>query len=194
MLCLLSLVHCISDFRNRTFLYVMASHTGPTRFLGAAKGRRGSGFGTSEFHPCFLWLWWPPLAKTYCVRWGGLQASAKRPGRRSAPPCLVLNQKLLARLLHAGQPFLPQVEEFKHLGILFISQGRVECEIDRLIAASAAKIEVLHQSVWVKRVMSHQVKLLIYRSVYVLTLTYGLEFWIITKRMRSQIQSTEISF
>jgi len=34
----------------------------------------------------------------------------------------------------------------------------------------------------------------IYRSIYVPTLTYGHKLWVVTERMRSQIQAAEISF
>ncbi len=33
--------------------------------------------------------------------------------------------------LQVGGEFLPQVEEFKYLGVLFTSEGRMEREIDR---------------------------------------------------------------
>lgn len=36
-------------------------------------------------------------------------------------------------LLQVGNESLPQVKEFKHLGILFISEGTIACEIDRRI-------------------------------------------------------------
>ncbi|MED6290912.1 hypothetical protein CHARACLAT_018247 [Characodon lateralis] len=32
------------------------------------------------------WSCWPPLAKTYSMRWGGSQLSVKRLERDSAPP------------------------------------------------------------------------------------------------------------
>ena len=37
-------------------------------------------------------------------------------------------------------------------------------------------------------------KISIYQSLYVLTLTYGHELWVVTKRMRSQVQRAEMSF
>ena len=37
-------------------------------------------------------------------------------------------------------------------------------------------------------------KLSIYRSIYVPTVTYGHEFWVVNERMRLRIQAAEISF
>ncbi|TWW62329.1 R2 Retrovirus-related Pol polyprotein from type I retrotransposable element [Takifugu flavidus] len=46
---------------------------------------------------------------------------------------MVLTWKRVECLLRVGEEVLPQVEEFKYLGILFTSEGRMEREIDRRI-------------------------------------------------------------
>ena len=46
----------------------------------------------------------------------------------------------------------------------------------------------------VKKELSREAKLLIYRSIYVPTLTYGHELWVMTERTRSRIQAAEMSF
>ena len=89
---------------------------------------------------------------------------------------------------------MPQVEEFKYLVVLFTSEGRMEREIDRWIGAVAAVMWSLYCSVVVKRELSQKAKLSIYQSVYVPTLTYGHELWVMTERIRSQIQAAEMSF
>ena len=89
---------------------------------------------------------------------------------------------------------LPQAKEFKYLGVLFTSEGKVEREIDRRIGAAAAVKQALHRSVLVKRELSRKAKLSIYWSVYVPTLTYGHELWVVTERTRSRIQAAEMSF
>ena len=66
-------------------------------------------------------------------------------------------------------------------------------ETDRLIAAASALMWMLNQSVG-KRELNQKAKLLIYRSMYVQTLTYGHELWVVTKRIRSQIQAADFSF
>ena len=46
----------------------------------------------------------------------------------------------------------------------------------------------------VKKELSQKAKLSIYRSIYVPTLTYGHELWVVTKRTRSRIQAAEMGF
>ncbi|KAI3366424.1 hypothetical protein L3Q82_000466 [Scortum barcoo] len=45
---------------------------------------------------------------------------------------MVLDRKRVACPLRVGGEVLPQVEEFKYLGVLFTSEGKMEREIDRL--------------------------------------------------------------
>ncbi|KAL1259228.1 hypothetical protein QQF64_009805 [Cirrhinus molitorella] len=65
----------------------------------------------------------------------------------------------------------------------------MEREIGRRIGASAAAMQSMYQSVVVKKELSLRAKLSIYRSIYVPTLTYGHEVWILTERTRSRIQA-----
>jgi len=44
-----------------------------------------------------------------------------------------------------GDEILPQVEEFKYLGVLFTSEGRMEREIDRRIGAASAVMRTLYR-------------------------------------------------
>ncbi|TWW82356.1 hypothetical protein D4764_01G0021710 [Takifugu flavidus] len=93
-------------------------------------------------------------------------------------------------LKNAGNPrdmrrfqeeILPQVEEFKYLGVLFMSEGRMEQEIDRQIRITADSAPVRRGEE-------------IYRSIFVPTLTYGHELWVMTERTRSRVQAAEMSF
>ncbi|TWW73564.1 hypothetical protein D4764_15G0009580 [Takifugu flavidus] len=95
-------------------------------------------------------------------------------------------------LLRVGEEVLPQVEEFKYLGILFTNEGRMEREIDRRIGAASAVMQALNRSVMVKKELSRKAKLSIYWSIYVLT--YGHQCWVMTERTRSRIQAAEMSF
>ncbi|TWW77036.1 hypothetical protein D4764_12G0004260 [Takifugu flavidus] len=88
-------------------------------------------------------------------------AACKAAGRRistSKSEAMVLNWKKVACLLRVKEDILPQVEEFKYLGVLFTSEGRMEQEIDRRIAAASAVMRTLHQSVVVKRELSQKVQ------------------------------------
>ena len=93
---------------------------------------------------------------------------------------MVLNRKRVECTLRVGDEILPQVEEFKYLGVLFTSEGRMEREIDRRIVAASA---VMHGFIVVKRELS------IYQSIYVPALTYGHEIWVVTERTRSRVQA-----
>ena len=107
---------------------------------------------------------------------------------------MVLNRKRVECTLRDGDEILPQVEEFKYLGVLFTSEGRMEWEIDRRIGAASAVMRTLHGSVVVKRELSRKAKLSIYQSIYVPALTYGHELWVMTERTRSRVQAAEMSF
>ena len=69
---------------------------------------------------------------------------------------------------------LPQGKEFKYLGVLLMSEGKMEREMDRQIGAALALLQALYRSVVVKD-LSLKAKLSIYRLIYVPTLTYGHE-------------------
>ncbi|KAK3532460.1 hypothetical protein QTP86_018448, partial [Hemibagrus guttatus] len=100
----------------------------------------------------------------------------------SKSEAMVLDRKKVACTLQVGGEVLPQVEEFKYLGVLFTSEGRMDREIDRWIGAAAAVMRSMYRSVVVKKELSRKAKLSIYQSIYAPTLTYGHELWVMTER------------
>ncbi|TWW59340.1 hypothetical protein D4764_06G0008700 [Takifugu flavidus] len=112
----------------------------------------------------------------------------------SKSEAMVLNRKKVECLLRVKEEILPQVEKFKYLGVLFTSEGRMEQEIDRRIGAASAVMRTLHWSVVVKRELSRKAKLSVYWLIFVPTLTYGHELWVMTERTRSRVQAAEMSF
>ncbi|TWW77646.1 hypothetical protein D4764_12G0010360 [Takifugu flavidus] len=112
----------------------------------------------------------------------------------SKSEAMVLNRKKVECLLWVKEETLPQMEEFKYLGVLLTSEGRMEQEIDRRIGAASAVMRTLHWSVVVKRKLSRKAKFSIYWLIFVPTLTYGHELWVMTERTRSQVQAAEMSF
>ncbi|KAK3540421.1 hypothetical protein QTP70_030962, partial [Hemibagrus guttatus] len=112
----------------------------------------------------------------------------------SKSEAMVLNRKKVACTLQVGGKVLPQVEEFKYLGVLFTSEGKMDREIDRRIGAATAVMRSMYRSVVVKKELSRKAKLSIYQSIYIPTLTYGHELWVMTERVRSRIQAAEMSF
>ncbi|KAK3523662.1 hypothetical protein QTP70_006725 [Hemibagrus guttatus] len=128
---------------------------------------------------------------------GRFAAECEAAGMRvstSKSEAMVLDRKKVACTLQVGGEVLPQVEEFKYLGVLFMSEGRMDHEIDRQIGAAAAVMWSMYRSVVVKKELSRKAKLSIYQSIYVPTLTYGHELWVMTERVRSWIQAAEMSF
>ncbi|KAF7656129.1 hypothetical protein LDENG_00046000, partial [Lucifuga dentata] len=75
-----------------------------------------------------------------------------------------------------------------------MSEGKMECEIDRWIGAASEVLWTLYWTVVVKRELSQKARLTIYQSIYVPILTYGHELWVMTKRTRSRIQAAEMRF
>ena len=107
---------------------------------------------------------------------------------------MVLSRKPMDCLLRVGNEFLPQVKEVKYLGILFSSEGTRECEMGRRIRAAGAVLRLLCRTMVMKRELSQKAKLSIYRSIFIPTLTYGHEGWVMTERTRSRIQAAKMGF
>ncbi|KAI3363640.1 hypothetical protein L3Q82_001272 [Scortum barcoo] len=103
----------------------------------------------------------------------------------SKSEAMVLDRKRVVCPLRVSGEVLPQVEEFKYLGVLFTSEGKMEREIDRRIGAASAVMRSVYRTVVVKKELSRKAKLSIYRSIYAPTLTYGHELWVMTERTRS---------
>ncbi|KAK3518521.1 hypothetical protein QTP70_001509 [Hemibagrus guttatus] len=125
---------------------------------------------------------------------GRFAAECEAAGMRvstSKSEAMVLDWEKVACTLQVGGEFLPQVEEFKYL---VMSEGRMDREIDRRIGAAAAVMRSMYRFVVVKNELSRKAKLSIYQSIYVPTLTYGHELWVMTERIRSRIQAAEMSF
>lgn len=66
--------------------------------------------------------------------------------------------------------------------------------MDRRFGAVSVVMQVLYQTVAMKKELGHKVKLSIYQSIYVLTLTYGCELLVLTERIGSRIQAAEMRF
>ena len=68
-----------------------------------------------------------------------------------------LNQKRVDCLLQVGGESLFQVEEFKYLGIMFMSEGKMD--LDKRIGAASAMMQTPKRSVVVKRELCQKAKL-----------------------------------
>ena len=97
-------------------------------------------------------------------------------------------------VLQVNGATLKQVEKFKYLGVAFTSDGRQDEELDTRIGKASAVIRALHYWVVMKRELSKKAKLSIFKAVFVPILTYGHASWVMTKRVRSQVQASEMRF
>ncbi len=86
---------------------------------------------------------------------------------------MVLCWKMVNCTLWFGSELLPHVKEFKYLWVLFTSEGKMD-----------VVLWALYCTVVVKGVLRWKAKLSIYQLIYFLTLTFGHELWVETKRMR----------
>ncbi|XP_058251558.1 uncharacterized protein LOC131356504 [Hemibagrus wyckioides] len=122
---------------------------------------------------------------------GWFAASCESAGMRistSKSMAMVLDRKKVVCPLHVGWVFLPQVEEFKYLGVLFTSQGRMEWEIDRWVGAAAAAMQSVYRSVVLNKELS------LGSTLSLPILTYGHELWVMTEKTKSRIRAAEMSF
>lgn len=93
-----------------------------------------------------------------------------------------------------GEELLTQVNDFKFLGILFISEGKMEQVIIRWIGLMSAVVWILYWSIEVKGELNQEAKLSICRSIYISSLTCCHQLQVGTERMRSWLQVAKMSF
>ena len=99
-------------------------------------------------------------------------------------------------VLQVDEATLKQVEKFKYLGVAFTSDGRQDEELDTQIGKASAVMRALHYSVVMKRELSKNAKLSIFKTKVCphSHLLYGHESLVITDRARSQVQASEMRF
>jgi len=67
-------------------------------------------------------------------------------------------------------------------------------EIDTRIGKADAVLLELYRCVATKQELSNVVKLSVFKSIFVLILTYGHESWVTTERILTQVQAPKIGF
>lgn len=93
--------------------------------------------------------------------------------------------------LEVGE-LLPQAMDFKYLGVLFTSDGRMEQEKQVVVGMASVVMQELYRTVVAKKDLSRKAMLLIYRSVYVPTLIYSHELLVVTERATPLIQAAKM--
>ena len=148
----------------------------------------GVGLVASGFCLCYLqmtWSCWPPQTVTSSCPGDGLQASVWWQEWESTP----INVR---PWFSAGEWWITNsrsdkicFHKWKSSSTLGWGWNGVG---DWRIGAASAVMWTLKQSVVGKRKLNQKANLSIYRSIYVPTLIYGHELWVMTERMRSQIR------
>ena len=89
-----------------------------------------------------------------------------------------------------------QIEKFKNLGVVSTSDGRQGEELDIRICKISTVMGAFHYSVVIKREFSKKAMLSIIKTVFVLILTNGYIYksYVMTERVRSQGQASEMRF
>jgi len=64
---------------------------------------------------------------------------------------MVLFRKTVECSLRVGSELLPQAKEFKYLWVLYMSEGKMEREMDRHIGAASEVMRALYRCIVVKR-------------------------------------------
>lgn len=105
-----------------------------------------------------------------------------------------LSQEMVDCPLQVRDEVLPKVENFKHLEVLFTSEGRMEQEINWWIGVVDAVLWMPNRSVVVKRELSRQAKLSIYRLIFAPTPIFDYDLWVVTERTSSRTQVDKTSF
>ena len=107
---------------------------------------------------------------------------------------LHLSRNLDQFVLQVNGATLKQVEKFRYLGVTFTSDGWQDKELDTRIGKASAVMQALHHSVVMKQELSKKAKLSVFKRVFVPILTYGHESLVMTERVRSQVQASEMEF
>ena len=95
-------------------------------------------------------------------------------------------------VLQVNGATLKHIEKFKYLGIVLTSDGRQDGELDARIGKASAVMRALHYSVVMKRELSRKAKLSIFKTVFLPIFTYDHKSWVMTERVRSQAQASEM--
>jgi len=92
--------------------------------------------------------------------------------------CYASLETKVSVMLNVSSNTLQQVERFRHLGVIFKSDGRQNKEIDTGIGEANAVLCELYRSVVTKQELSNIVKLSGFKWVFVQILPYGHESWV----------------
>ena len=100
-------------------------------------------------------------------------------------------QKIKIRL---NDTEIEQVTEYIYLGTIIEENGQYEGEINSRISAAARLYMSMRNGFINKKEISRKTKMNIYKSIYLPTLLYGSESWILTEKQKSKLQAAEMKY
>lgn len=87
-----------------------------------------------------------------------------------------------------------QVDNVKYLGAIIDKTGKIEEEINNRIATTAKLFYGINRGFINKKEISNKTKLTVYKTVYLPTLLYGSETWVLTEKQHKKIQVQEMKY
>lgn len=89
---------------------------------------------------------------------------------------------------------MEQVETFKYLGVKVHKDGRNDAEINGRIESALKMYYALGKTFIRKKEVSKKTKMTVYKTIFIPTLTYGSESWVLTKETKRKLQTVEMKY
>jgi hypothetical protein len=89
---------------------------------------------------------------------------------------------------------LEQVREFKYLGTIISEDGKLNNEINSHIFAAGRMPDSIENKFLRKREVTEETKMVVHKTVYFPTLTYGCELQALTTKLESRLHTNEMCY
>jgi hypothetical protein len=89
---------------------------------------------------------------------------------------------------------LEQVENLEYRGVIINENGKIEEEINTRMLNAGKLYHAINKRFLGKKESSQKTKMAICSSIYIPTLLYGSESWVITEKQKQNIQTAEMKY
>ncbi|KAJ3655554.1 hypothetical protein Zmor_014678 [Zophobas morio] len=89
---------------------------------------------------------------------------------------------------------LEQVKHFNYLGVTIDDTGRQEADNTERIEKCNKLYYAINNTFINKREISQKTKMSVYKTIYLPTLTYGCETWVLSQKMKSRLEANEMKY